>query len=725
MSRSLRLLFALVLVAISPLLAAQSTTLQGALPDGRGFFRIDHPVDWRPGGPLIVYNHGFDLKSPKADRPPSTAPDSTTRELLLQQGFALAAGTYSTRGWALFDIGAAQDALLARFRETLGEPGEIILFGGSLGGLVSLKTAEHWAARGQAVAGVLAACPPLGGARTWDQALDLRLLFDAVCPDSPLPRGSDPALPWLLDYDDIPESINDIDDPDALLAVGSVANRVRQCTGMFQPAMFDTPAQRDRRDRLKSLAGISTDSFLKTQLGYAVFALSDLVLGSEKLAGFNAFDNRFVDYGDPAVNAEIVRVGRDPLAAVKMGAASDLSGRWGDARVLVVHTDRDELVVTEHLSVLGEVARDDARAPVSVVVREQAPAHCAFSRSELRASLESLVSWIRLDKPPSAGSLLDACRQLSGSERCGFDPDYVVAPLASRIPDRQLDALDHTSQHHTGAWYDPAFDGEGLVIEVLENGVDAVLTWYTYPASGQAGEQRWIAGLGRISADGIHVAEAFETRGARFGQFEASEVQYLPWGEITVAFDRCGPSGVPVAPSHGVGRMRYQASGADGSGERALFQLTHNGRFPPHCTLVGTPPPPSPGSRYSGSWFRGPAQPGEGIQFQVDRRGDAVLVWYTFDPEGNPAWLLGTAAANDDGQQSWTFDMLRPRGTRFGANFDSGAIERASWGQLSLRFLDCDQAEMRWTPTEAGWAAGEATLERLSLPAGTPACTLQ
>ena len=170
----------------------------------------------------------------------------------------------------------------------------------------------------------------------------------------------------------------------------------------------------------------------------------------------------------------------------------------------------------------------------------------------------------------------------------------------------------------------------------------------------------------------------------------------------------------------GVGRLRYK--GVNGSeGERSLRQIGHNGVFPEHCISFSPPQQPHPNSRLSGSWYRGGDQAGEGIQLQVDSQGNAVLLWYTYDPQGNPAWLLGTVTATES-TNTLRFEMLRPRGTRFGTGFNPADVQSPAWGTVELSFSSCENAALRFTPSEAGWASGQIALSRLSRPAGT-SCT--
>jgi len=712
-------LLVLVLLQFSvPSLAIQR--FEGELPGALGRFAIDVPADWQPGGRLIVYNHGFSMRFPTQVEHINTAPNGPFRDYLLDRGYALAAASYATRGWAMFDMEREQAALLAEFKRRAGNPGEILLFGGSLGGLVSLKTAEQFVARGEPVGGVYALCPPLAGARTWDAAVDTRLLFDAVCTSSPLPDGST-TLPWVLDYSAIPPNLSDLTDGSTLESALPIANRIRQCMGFYQPNFFDTSSQLQRRAKLKSLLGISSDDFLLNQIAYAVYPLADLIQAPEKLAGRNAFDFFFNDTATTETNARVLRVARDPLAAARLRAVSDLRGPFGNARMLVLHTERDELVVPSHLEVLDGLGIAPDRLSVALA-RQSGVAHCDFSGSELLAGFESLRRWIDGGAQPDADSLRVDCETRRGvsGDRCDFARNVPVAPLDERIRPRNL-PIRPIAARHSGSWFDTRFDGEGLLIEILNQGRDALVGWYTYPPSGADGEQRWIVGLGRVTEDGIYVAEAYETRGARFNAFDPNAVQIVPWGELTLAFGGCEqPAGGGQGLPGGQLRLGYRGPAAYGSGERVLTQLTQNAVNQPLCAEVGIPPLPSEGSRYAGSWARLNA-PGDGWVLQVGADSRALLGWYTYDPQGRPAWLVGIGEF-DEVNRRVRLDLQRTRGARFGSAFRPLDVQRIEWGELRLEFDSCSRARAAWTPVEGGWSPGSAVLERITQVDGTPEC---
>ncbi len=710
------LLLLLLLFATLPATAQQ---IDGSLPDRLGLYRIDLPSGWQSGGRLIIYNHGLTMQQPEQSGYPSTAPSGAARDYWLAQGYALAAASYPSRGWALFELEAMQRALLAEFRRFAGTPGEVLLVGGSLGGLVSLRSAETLHADGVEVAGVYALCAPVAGARTWDSAIDTRLLYDAVCPAYPLPTGS-AHLPWVVDYDAIPDTIDDIEDLDdleTLLSIGSTANLIRKCTGLFQSSRIPlTSTQRERRDRLKALLGISSDTFLEANLAYSIYVLADLIQAPEKLDRRNPLDNRQVGYGDPEIDATVLRVARDPLAAVALRGQSDFHGEIGNARVLALHTTRDELVVPEHLSLLA--GRVPAERLATALVAEDQPAHCRFSGAEFVTGFEALRRWIDDDQRPDAADLKTRCEalpaELRGVDRCGFAAELAPASIDSRIRPREL-ALHPVGSLETGAWYDPDTDGEGAIVEVLDGGTRAVVAWYSYPPDG--GEQTWIIGLGRVTEDGIHVETARQYRGARFGAFDPAELEEQVWGELTLWFTGCNAEAGTAA---GEGRLRYAGPPAYGSGERRLARLSFNGAGAQSACQAAAPGQAPSQARFSGNWYE-PASSGQGLQIQVDPRGFVIAIWYTFDPTGAPAWLLGSAPLPADGEP-WIIPMLRPRGTQWGDAFDPAAVERPAWGELRLQFTDCNNAELSWDTIEPAWPDGAMSLLRLTTPAGTPGC---
>lgn len=704
-----------LLLAFAVPVSAGHSDLSGSLGEA-GYYRLVVPEGWQEGGRLLVWNHGFSM-SPVQEAPfRSVAPDQETFDYWLAHGYALAAGSYRTRGWSLFDIEADQRALLAAFREQVGEPGEILLVGGSLGGLVSLRSVAPLVEDGEPVAGVYALCPPVAGARTWDRAFEMKLAYDAVCAGvggGEFARGAEP-LSWLIDLADIPDDLGDFLGADSREAVLRFAARIDQCTGVLRPAVLRSNSQRQRLDRLMQAFGLSSEDFFLTNMGYAVFALADLVRAPDKLGGRNPFESQPTSRHELGLSVEAVSA--DPLARYDLHRASNPRGPWGEARVLVTHTSRDELVIPEHLSTLPALGLAPERL-ASAMVRENAVGHCAYSRGEFLAGFEGLRAWIDGDEAPDAFSLNFACAQLNASGegdggRCGYDALLEPGDYQRRVMRHDLvDRLDPYSAL-SGVWWNPARSGEGLVVEMVSSELAAV-TWFTYPDADDpdAGSgQRWLGGLGRIRDNAVVVDEMLSFRGGGFAAaYDASRVEAQPWGRLVLAMGNCEEAA-----------LRYDSPTA-GSGELVLEQFLSIGLSISFCTHV-SPSPPPPSSRflrYSGSWYRGPGQGGEGLFLQSQDGGPLVGVWYAFDPDGNPVHLSGPGREEGD---ELVLDLFLTRGSVFGEGFDPAAIERLPWGSLRIRFDSCHQAHLRWETLLPGWPAGEMDYVRLTRPVEVGLC---
>lgn len=123
---------------------------------------------------------------------------------------------------------------------------------------------------------------------------------------------------------------------------------------------------------------------------------------------------------------------------------------------------------------------------------------------------------------------------------------------------------------------------------------------------------------------------------------------------------------------------------------------------------------------FNGIWWN-PLRDGEGVLLDVgDLPGSSQDVflffsWYTYDPNGNPVYLVGggNRAITDVVTADLTFPVVTTRGARFGAAFNSANVIRDPWGTVTLRFRNCNQMDLIYTPAVAGWGpASSIRLER-------------
>ncbi len=169
-------------------LAPLPADLQGEL-DGAAY-RILVPANWN--GTLLVYQHGYG----EYVSPPALAPLTADVTTLFNQGYALAASTFPGTGWTVKEGMQSTVALTSLFKDTIGQPNRTIVWGKSMGGLMTLGTIEKFHG---IYDGAVSLCSPAAGTpRRFDLALDIALAY-AVAFGWPSTWGSP---------GDIPDDIN-------------------------------------------------------------------------------------------------------------------------------------------------------------------------------------------------------------------------------------------------------------------------------------------------------------------------------------------------------------------------------------------------------------------------------------------------------------------------------------------------------------------------------------
>jgi hypothetical protein len=143
------------LVAASSSTATATTSYTGTTSDG-GSWVADVPSPWN--GTLLLYSHGFG--PPQA----ADAPDPSTKQALLDRGYALAGSSYDPAGswWALGSALRDQFETLDAVRAELpSAPRAVVAFGTSMGGLISALESERGNGR---IDGALTTCGLVAGA---------------------------------------------------------------------------------------------------------------------------------------------------------------------------------------------------------------------------------------------------------------------------------------------------------------------------------------------------------------------------------------------------------------------------------------------------------------------------------------------------------------------------------------------------------------------------------
>lgn len=395
---------------------------QGEL--GGAKFRILMPAQWN--GTLLLYSHGYrnavavpgqGAVTTAAEPAPGYAEgDRTVADALLARGFALAGSGWASNGWAVQDGVTAGDQLYKHFAATVATPNRVLVWGDSLGGLVSEELAEQ---KGRWVDGAAPLCAPLAGVvPNMDLALDVAEGVRALI---------DPAFK-THDYTSAKQAITQWQAASAAV-VKAAGDRTGKGTAkvLALGALVDAAPQTRTYDAATITSQVKgTVEAIVTALGFGTFGrydveqrfghISDNSL-TEYASRFSAADRRLIDaVGGAGTTAKIIdkldgleRIYADTLAV--RDAQDEGGDPSGQIRVptITLHTAADPLVLAQNETHFHDVvqAETDGGADLVQLVtvpparyRESTGApygagHCAFTPQSRVGVITLLDDWVR------------------------------------------------------------------------------------------------------------------------------------------------------------------------------------------------------------------------------------------------------------------------------------------------------------------------------------------
>ena len=309
--------------------APQSAPCPAGLPSGTrcltgqdvagAYYWIAVPAVWNPV--LVMHAHGGpELGEPTAKR---SADDLTRWAITVKAGYAWAGSTFRQGGVEVRAAGEDTERLRQIFVAHVAKPRLTLLHGQSWGAGVAAKLAESLvenapesAQRASPYDGVLLTSGVLGGGtRSYEFRLDLRVVYQALCNNHPLP--SEPQYPL---WQGLP--------PGSKLTRAELAQRVNDCTGLNLDATKRSAEQQRTLSNLLNVVRIPERS-LMGHLNWGTWHFADVVF--KRLNGGNPWGNVGAVYtgsdDDSALNATVARYRADPAAAARFAADADLSGR--------------------------------------------------------------------------------------------------------------------------------------------------------------------------------------------------------------------------------------------------------------------------------------------------------------------------------------------------------------------------------------------------------------
>lgn len=361
-------------------------------------YRIVVPENWN--GTLVVHAHGYrdlaDQPGEVDDRSAPAAPNAALEPVLLAQGYALAGSAYKTNGWAVQDGITDTKALVSHFRHAVGQPARTLLWGFSMGSVVTLALAEQTAGHFD---GYIAACAVAAGApRAWDGAIATSLAYKVAFGWNDA-WGSVGDVRDDLDFDTevVPKMIPEVSNP---LNFGKF-EFIRLVTGAA-PLAFPAPAY---------------PSWILTNMFFGTEGRAELERRAGGPVGQNLTHVYTLSAADKAYLA-VLGVNADPLLA-QMNAgrtiAAETSARnyvrhWADYSgtikkpVLTLHTQTDSLVPPSHESAYAATVGAAGRSDLLAQTFTSGNGHCNFTGPQLLTALGALDSWVATGTKPTAAS---------------------------------------------------------------------------------------------------------------------------------------------------------------------------------------------------------------------------------------------------------------------------------------------------------------------------------
>lgn len=385
------------------------------------FYLIAMPADWN--GDLVLHAHGGPfLGAPTAKR---VAEDLERWSIMPRLGYAWAASSYRRGGVAVMAAAEDTERLRQLFIAKVAKPKHVWLHGQSWGASVAAKGAELFA-EGKPYDAVLLTSGVLGGGtRSYDFRLDLRVVYQYLCYNHPLP--SEPQYPLNVGLP-----------AEAKLTQAELVRRVDGCLGLDKPAAERTAEQAAKVKTIVDVIHIPERS-ITSHLTWATWHFQDITL--KRTGGASPLGNEGVVYSgsadDAALNAGVLRYKADPKAVATLAADADLSGRI-PVPVLTVHAIHDPTAMVELQDSFGRTMAAAGRGDALVQTYTGDRDHSYLSDPTYAALMEALVAWAVQGRKPTPEGVAAGCekaRAVLGST-CRFEPGYAPKPLETRVPPR-------------------------------------------------------------------------------------------------------------------------------------------------------------------------------------------------------------------------------------------------------------------------------------------------
>ncbi len=394
-------------------------------------YRIRVPANWN--GTLLVYAYGY---AEAYDPPPQApmAPDDADAQALLAKGFALAGlraagavnlpGVPTVAGWNFKERMQNTAALTAAFRGMVGRPKHTIMWGKSMGGLVTLAMIEKFPGLFD---GGVALCPVAAGTpRVFDQKLGVTLAY-AVAFGWNMQWGTPGDIRPDLDFmKDVVPVVREQFTPgnlwrwEFLRLVNRIPLDYSFYSGKPAPFLFQTlwlafVPQPDLNQRAggrvaQNLGRVYTLNdedrlYLQAKFGVSSETLNSM-LGAMNAQTIYASDRKARNYAEHYFNPT-GRITRPVLTLHTTGDAAAIPNNESAYRTAVEKQGKGDLLMQQFTTGI-------------TINGERMNTHCTFSPDQYFAGIDAMMNWLNTGVRPNPSEFF--------KEAIGFNPNYVPEP---------------------------------------------------------------------------------------------------------------------------------------------------------------------------------------------------------------------------------------------------------------------------------------------------------
>ena len=383
-------------------------------------YRIRVPSNWN--GTLLIYAHGYrdraDHPGEVDNRAADVAPSDALEPVLLAQGYALAGSAYRNNGWAVQEGIDDLKNLSTFFNSTVSKPQYTILWGFSMGSVITLASMERYSSLYD---GAMAGCSVgAGTTSSWDASGDLALAYDKLF-GMPASWGTPGNVRDDLDFETEvqPKLTAEVSNPanfpkfEFLRLVTGTPGRgiVPPAPPNFYPGwvftdMFfstEARAELERRARGPVVRNIDRNyNLTDTEKAYLV----SLGVPAATIEGWLASLN-----GSRTIYPPF-------YSRFYLSKNADYSGRI-QAPILTLHTLYDPLVTVSQENAYLDTVTKAGRTEFLFQTYTNGNGHCNFTGEQLVASVTAINTWVRTKTKPTAANFPTAL---------GFLPDSFAPP---------------------------------------------------------------------------------------------------------------------------------------------------------------------------------------------------------------------------------------------------------------------------------------------------------